>query len=119
VFVRSGRLTAPYVRLICSFCLGLLHVKFKPFWEPSLLILTAAAGHKEGEAELWPLLLDFIQRASEKSESVIKPSNKERRVKVRASVRLRVRKAEEWVVKKSKVLGLVLLDSEHMNIIYL
>ena len=69
VHVRSGRLPAPYVRMICSMCLGLLNVKFKPFWEPSILLLIAAAGSKSGEAELWPLLLQFIQTASKKSET--------------------------------------------------
>lgn len=69
VHIRSGRLPAQYVRMICSMCLGLLNVKFKPFWEPSILLLIAAAASKAGEAELWPLLLQFIQAASKKSET--------------------------------------------------
>lgn len=68
VHVRSGRLPAPYVRIICSLCLGLLNVKFKAFWEPSILLLIAAAGNKSGEAELWPLLLEFLQYVSRKTE---------------------------------------------------
>ena len=79
VHVRSGRLPAPYVRLICSMCLGLLNVKFKPFWEPSIMILIAAARTKAGEAVLWPLLLDFIQKASKNTESaprIFKNKNK-------------------------------------------
>ena len=61
VLVRGGRLPPPYVRAICSLCLGFLHVKFKPFWEASIVVLVAAAGTTEGEAVLWPLLLEFIQ----------------------------------------------------------
>ena len=33
------------------------------------MILIAAARTKAGEAVLWPLLLDFIQKASKKTES--------------------------------------------------
>lgn len=69
IHIRSGRLPAPYVRIVCSMCLGLLNVKFKPFWEPSVLLLIAAAGSKEGEAELWPLLLEFIQTSSKKTDA--------------------------------------------------
>ena len=36
-------------------------MKFKPFWDASILVLVAAAGTTEGEAVLWPLLLEFIQ----------------------------------------------------------
>ena len=36
-------------------------MKFKPFWEASIVVLVAAAGTTEGEAVLWPLLLEFIQ----------------------------------------------------------
>ena len=80
VHVRSGRLPAPYVRLICSMCLGLLNVKFKPFWEPSILLLIAAAGTKSGEGVLWPLLLDFIQQTSRKTETAPQKVNKRERV---------------------------------------
>ena len=82
VHVRSGRLPAPYVRLICSLCLGLLNVKFKPFWEPSIMLLVAAAGNKTGEAVLWPLLLDFIQKASKKTETAPKIVKKVKKEKV-------------------------------------
>ena len=82
VHVRSGRLPAPYVRLICSMCLGLLNVKFKPFWEPSIMLLIAAAGNKAGESVLWPLLLDFIQKASKKTETAPRIMNKEKKGKV-------------------------------------
>lgn len=69
IHIRSGRLPPAYVRIVCSMCLGLLNVKFKPFWEPSMLLLIAAAGSKEGEAELWPLLLEFIQTSSRKTDA--------------------------------------------------
>lgn len=68
IHIRSGRLPSAYVRIVCSMCLGLLNVKFKPFWEPSVLLLIAAAGSKEGEAVLWPLLLEFIQTSSRKTD---------------------------------------------------
>lgn len=61
VLVRSGRLSHEYLRLICGYCLGLLHVKFKPIWEPAVLVLVTAAKLTDGEVVMWPLLLQAIQ----------------------------------------------------------
>ncbi len=72
VVVRAGRLPAPFVRLICAFCLGLMHVKFKAIWEPAVLVLVSAAGYAESEEVLWPLLLDSIHVIG--SQAVEKPA---------------------------------------------
>lgn len=61
VHVRGGRLPTEYMRLVCGFCLGLLHFKFKPIWEPAVLVLVSAAKLTDGEAVLWPLLLNAIE----------------------------------------------------------
>jgi hypothetical protein len=61
VLMRGGRLPKTYERIICSFCIGMLNVKFKSFWEPSILVLITAANRDDGEALVWPLLLDVLQ----------------------------------------------------------
>ncbi|KAJ1424145.1 hypothetical protein B484DRAFT_100216, partial [Ochromonadaceae sp. CCMP2298] len=61
VAVRGGRLPQQYVTLVCGFCLGLLHIKFKPIWEPALGVLVTAAKSSQGEADIWPMLLDAVE----------------------------------------------------------
>ena len=46
------------------------------------MLLIAAAGNKAGESVLWPLLLDFIQKASKKTETAPRIMNKEKKGKV-------------------------------------
>jgi hypothetical protein len=65
VHIRGGRMAAEYMRVVCGFCLGLLHFKFKPIWEPAVLVLVSAAKLSEGEATMWPLLLKAIEATTE------------------------------------------------------
>eukprot|EP01041_Mallomonas_annulata_P001346 gene1346-2596_t len=60
VLGRGGRLSAVYAKLICSFALGIINVKFKPFWEPSVLVLVAFVGHDCGDM-VWPMILRSIK----------------------------------------------------------
>jgi hypothetical protein len=59
------------MRVVCGFCLGLLHFKFKPIWEPAVLVLVSAAKLSEGEATMWPLLLKAIESTIEPKSDVI------------------------------------------------
>ena len=61
VMMRGQRLQPIYVHLVCGFCLGLLHVKFAPLWEPAVQVLVTACKTANGEAVVWPLLLRAIQ----------------------------------------------------------
>ena len=61
VHLRNGRMSQEYMRIVCGFCLGLLHFKFKPIWEPAVLVLVSAGKLIEGEATIWPLLLKAIE----------------------------------------------------------
>eukprot|EP01034_Spumella_vulgaris_P023353 gene23353-29566_t len=75
VVMRAGRLPTAYVRLVGAFCLGLMHVKFKSIWEPSILVLVSAAGHVESEEVIWPLLLEAIRSIGSKTiEAQAKPN---------------------------------------------
>jgi hypothetical protein len=48
VLVREDKLPPIYIKFACSYCLGLLHLKFQPFWEPASLVLIAAAARDSG-----------------------------------------------------------------------
>ena len=50
-----------HTKLLCSFCLGMLHVKFQPYWNPAINVMAAVAKEGEGTEVFWPLLLDFMQ----------------------------------------------------------
>jgi hypothetical protein len=54
VRVRNDRLSEPYLRIVCGLCLGLLQAKFKPVWEPSIAVLSAAV--IVNEEVLWSVL---------------------------------------------------------------
>ena len=65
VLVRGDRLNTTYLHIICGFCLGLLSVKFKSFWESLLLVIGAAADSIDRENILWPLLQQKIGEVQE------------------------------------------------------
>lgn len=92
VACRGGRLPQPYVRLVCSFCLGLVHVKFKPIWEPAMLVLVSAAGHGESEETLWPLLLKAIQVIG--SQAIVPESKRDSAAEATLSLSENVRSLE-------------------------
>jgi hypothetical protein len=57
VQVENMRLDFNHLRVVLGFCLGILHVKFKSFWEPVLSVLSSAVkAGIESEDVLWPLL---------------------------------------------------------------
>eukprot|EP01038_Epipyxis_sp_PR26KG_P008131 gene8131-11009_t len=62
VLVRQDKLEKRFIQLICGFCIGILHLKFEPFWEAAMLVLVSSAGHVEGEEALWPMLLAEIHK---------------------------------------------------------
>ena len=63
VIVRGGRLSSAYVKFVCNFSLGILYSKFKPFWEPAVLVMKAAADSGErGQDVMWPQLLIALER---------------------------------------------------------
>jgi hypothetical protein len=76
VFVRSEALPQVYIRLLSAFCLGVLSIKFKPFWKSAIDLLVLCNGtdkstsSQHSSAELWPLLLstmEFHQSAGTKT----------------------------------------------------
>lgn len=71
VHLRNGRMSAAYMRVVCGFCLGLLHFKFKPIWEPAVLVLVAASNLTEGEETMWPLLLRAIEATTQVTPAMI------------------------------------------------
>jgi hypothetical protein len=71
VYVASSNLPAEYMRLVCSFCLGMVHFKFQPLWEPAVNVLVSAVNTDDGKEVVWPLILNSIQRLSYKDEDII------------------------------------------------
>lgn len=71
VYVSSSNLPAEYLRLVCSFCLGMVHFKFQPLWEPAVNVLVSAVNTDEGKEVVWPLILNAIQRLSNKNEDIV------------------------------------------------
>ena len=69
LFVASSRLPTEHLRLVCSFCLGMVHYKFQPLWEPAINVLVAAVNCDDGKEVVWPLILDSIQRLSNTDEA--------------------------------------------------
>lgn len=67
VLVRAGRLEAKYIKLICSFCLGMLYYKFMPLWEPCVGLIVAIVNSSGGDEVVWPLILNSIEVLSLKS----------------------------------------------------
>ena len=67
VLVRAGRLEAKYIKLICSFCLGMLYYKFMPLWEPCVGLIVAIVDSSGGDEVVWPLILNSIEVLSMKS----------------------------------------------------
>jgi len=67
--VECVRATIPevWVRVVCSFCMSMMHVKFAPYLEPALRVLVAVSAEQRGEGIVWPLLLTFIQSQSTRS----------------------------------------------------
>jgi len=61
VLVREGRLPTLYEKIVCSICFGMLNVKFKPVWEPCILVLVAACNRQDGEIATWPFLLNSLE----------------------------------------------------------
>lgn len=73
VVVRSGRLDGSYVRMVMSFCLGMLHVKFQSYWEPLILVIAAVGDRSNEDDSLWQLLLRSVERLSEFHGAVPQP----------------------------------------------
>ena len=73
VLVKSGLLDSMYILSICSFCLGLLHYKFKPFWEPCIKVVTAITETSDGEELVWPQVLNAVKQLSMKCPGVSEP----------------------------------------------
>lgn len=63
VLVSNGRLSISYARVIVAFCLNVFFVKFSPFWDPALLLLSGVAEYELRSQQdiLWPLLIKSIQ----------------------------------------------------------
>ena len=64
VIVRSGKLPVQYQRIVCSFCLGLLHIKFSSIWADATTVLKSFAASDVGEGILWPLVLAKLKAQS-------------------------------------------------------
>ena len=64
VIVRSGKLPVQYQRIVCSFCLGLLHIKFSSIWADATTVLKSFAASDVGEGILWPLVLAKLKALS-------------------------------------------------------
>jgi hypothetical protein len=75
VIVRGGRLHSSSIKFVCSYCIGMLNFKFKPFWEPIINVLVAAVNLSEGEEVTWPLLLKVIQLLGNKSPTDMDNTN--------------------------------------------
>jgi hypothetical protein len=75
VHLRGGRMSTDFMRVVCGFCLGLLHFKFKPIWEPAVLVLVSAANLSEGEETMWPLLLKAIEATTEAAPSTVQEAS--------------------------------------------
>ena len=61
VIVRNGLLPPTHVLAVCSFCLSMLHCKFKLFWEPVLKILTTAINNDVLEEKIWSIVIRQIE----------------------------------------------------------
>lgn len=81
VIVRNGRLPILYTRAICGICLGIFHIKFKPFWDAASSVLVAALNaYEKNDDDLWSILVDNITtvgsipiEASGNSHHVVSP----------------------------------------------
>jgi hypothetical protein len=60
VYVNSSKLSAEFSRIISSFCLGILFVKFQPLWAAAVKVLISAVGNDETESVTWPLVLHVL-----------------------------------------------------------
>lgn len=67
VVMRSGKLSKSYIKFICSFCIGMLHYKYKSFWEPLINVVVSAVKGEDGDDAVWPLLLEVIEMLGKKS----------------------------------------------------
>ena len=65
VIVRARRLPETHARMAMNFCLGMLHTKFQPYWEPLIGTITAIIGTYENSDMLWQQLLLSIEGASD------------------------------------------------------
>lgn len=74
VIVRSGRLPTAYLKVISSFCVGLLSVKFATIWPAATAVVRAVAATDDGEDIVWPIVLGAlhsIQKDYARTESLI------------------------------------------------
>jgi hypothetical protein len=60
VFINSSKLPIEFARIISSFCLGMLFVKFQPLWTAAVKVLISAVGNDESETVTWPLVLHVL-----------------------------------------------------------
>lgn len=65
-WIRLGLVSRTMISVACSFCLGMLDCKFKPFWEPAVLTLIAAVDHCASSEQdiVWGLILDVLVKKS-------------------------------------------------------
>jgi U3 small nucleolar RNA-associated protein 20 len=57
VLIRNHRLPAVWCKAVCSLCLGIFHIKFKPFWDAATaLIIAAFQAYENDEDNTWTLL---------------------------------------------------------------
>ena len=77
-WIAASKFESKYVELICSFCLGLLHFKFMPFWEPCINLIVTAVNISGLENAVWPLLLRSIEYLSTKPLEIKGYSNVKR-----------------------------------------
>ena len=73
VIVRSGRLPPLYLRIVSSACLGMLNIKFQPFWEPLLLTIVAATRARSDD-HLLQLILNGIDAAGQFTDQYNDPT---------------------------------------------
>lgn len=69
VFINSSSLPSEYSRVVSSFCLGILFVKFQPLWSPAVKVLMSAVLSEESEAVTWPLILYVLNYLGQKHET--------------------------------------------------
>lgn len=81
--VECARASMPelWLRVVCSFCMSMIHIKFMSYRDPALRVLVAVSAEQRGEGALWPLLLTFIKyqgnRSVEKAHDIVLPAFKE------------------------------------------
>lgn len=61
VVLRGGKLPIALADICRACCLGILRVKFQPFWEPSIKVILADSENAANNNSFWSILLNLIE----------------------------------------------------------